>query len=58
MGGAQTKGKGGECEITKNMFLHSDFIEVASEEKTQHHLILPYHNCVLRLENSHFEVMG
>ena len=24
-GGAQTKGEGRECELTKNMFFHSDF---------------------------------
>ena len=27
-GGARTKGKGCECELTKNMFLHSDLCKV------------------------------
>ena len=26
-GGAQIKGKGRECELTKNMFLHSDLLK-------------------------------
>ena len=27
-GGARTKGKGRECELTKNMFLHSDLLKL------------------------------
>ena len=27
-GGAQTKGEGCECEITKNMFFHSDLLKL------------------------------
>ena len=27
-GGSQTKGKGRECELTKNMFLHSDLLKL------------------------------
>ena len=32
-GGAQTKGKGRECELTKNMFLHSDLLKLCLKEK-------------------------
>ena len=27
-GGARTKGKGRECELTKNMFVHSDMLKL------------------------------
>ena len=32
-GGAQTKGKGHECELTKNMFLHSDLLKLCLKIK-------------------------
>ena len=32
-GGVQTKGKGRECEITKNMFLHSDLLKLCLKKK-------------------------
>ena len=32
-GGAQTKGKGRECELTKNMFLHSDMLKFFLNKK-------------------------
>ena len=32
--------------------------EVVSEEKTQHHLVFPWHNYFLLLENSYCKVMG
>ena len=32
-GGAQTKGKGRECELTKNMFLHSDMLKFCRKKK-------------------------
>ena len=35
-GYARTKGKGRECELTKNMFLHSDALKWCLK-KTQHH---------------------
>ena len=35
-GGAQTKGEGRECKLTKNMFLHSDLLKLCLQ-KTQHH---------------------
>ena len=33
-GGARTKGKGRECEITKNMFLHSDLLKLCLKKNT------------------------
>ena len=33
-GGARTKGKGRECELTKNMFLHSDFLKLCLKKNT------------------------
>ena len=35
-GGARAKGKGHECEITKNMFLHSHLLKFCLKKKTQH----------------------
>ena len=32
-GGARTKGKGCECQLTKNMFLHSDLLKLCLKEK-------------------------
>ena len=32
-GGARTKGKVRECEIAKNMFLHSDMLKLCLEKK-------------------------
>ena len=32
-GGARTKGKGRECERTKNMFLHSDLLKLCLKKK-------------------------
>ena len=32
-GGARTKGKGCECERTKNMFLHSDLLKLCLKKK-------------------------
>ena len=32
-GGARTKGKGHECERTKNMFLHSDLLKLCLNKK-------------------------
>ena len=32
-GGARTKGKGRECEITKKMFLHSDLLKLCLKKK-------------------------
>ena len=32
-GGARTKGKGRECELTKNMFLHSDLLKLCLKKK-------------------------
>ena len=32
-GGARTKGKGRECKITKNMFLHSDLLKFCLKKK-------------------------
>ena len=34
-GGARTKGKGRECKITKNMFLHSDLLKFCLKKKTE-----------------------
>ena len=31
-GGARTKGKGRECELTKKMFLHSDLLKLCLEK--------------------------
>ena len=35
-GGAQTKGKGRECELTKNMFLHSALLKLCLKGKKHH----------------------
>ena len=32
-GGEQTKGEGRECELTKNMFLHSDLLKLCLKKK-------------------------
>ena len=32
-GGARFKGKGRECELTKNMFLHSDLLKLCLKKK-------------------------
>ena len=32
-GGAQNKGKGRECKLTKNMFLHSDLLKLCLKKK-------------------------
>ena len=32
-GGARTKGRGRECELTKNMFLHSDVLKLCLKGK-------------------------
>ena len=32
-GGTRTKGKGRECELTKNMFLHSDLLKLCLKKK-------------------------
>ena len=32
-GGAWTKGKGRECKLTKNMFLHSDLLKLCLKKK-------------------------
>ena len=32
-GGARTKGKGRECELTNNMFLHSDLLKLCLKKK-------------------------
>ena len=34
-GGARTKGKGRECELTKNMFLHSDLLKLCVKKKRE-----------------------
>ena len=36
-GGARIKGKERECEITKNIFLHSDLLKLCTKKKTEHH---------------------
>ena len=33
-GGARTKGKGRECKLTKNMFLHSDMLKLCLKKNT------------------------
>ena len=33
LGGAQTKGKGCECKLTKNMFFRSDLLKLCHKEK-------------------------
>ena len=33
LGGAQTKGEVHECELIKNMFLHSDFLKLCHKKK-------------------------
>ena len=48
-GGAQTKGEVHKPELTKKMFLHSDFLTSLSSSQTQ---------LFLRLENSSCELMG
>ena len=32
-GGARTKGKGRKCELTKNLFLHSDLLKLCLNKK-------------------------
>ena len=32
--GARTKGKGRECELTKNVFLHSDLLNLCLKKNT------------------------
>ena len=39
-GGARTKGEGRECELDKNMLLHSDLLKLCLKKKIQHHWVL------------------
>ena len=43
-GGARTKGKGRECELTKNMFLHSDLLKLCLKKKWKINEFLPETN--------------
>ena len=40
-GGARTKGKGRECELTKKMFLHSDLLKLCLKKKRKINDLLP-----------------
>ena len=40
-GGARTKGKGQECELTKNMFLHGDLLKLCLKKKRKINEIFP-----------------
>ena len=40
-GGARTKGKGRKCELTKNMFLHSDLLNFCLKEKRKINELFP-----------------
>ena len=33
-GGANTKGKGGDCKLTKNMFLHNNLVNLCLKKNT------------------------
>ena len=40
-GGARNKGKGRECELTKNMFLHSDLLKLCLKKKRKINELFP-----------------
>ena len=40
-GGAQTKGKGHDCELAKNMFLHNDLLKLSLKEKPKINELFP-----------------
>ena len=40
-GGARTKGKGRKCELTKNMFLHSDLLKLCLKKKRKINEVFP-----------------
>ena len=40
-GGARTKGKGRECELTKNMVLHSDLLKLCLKKKRKINELFP-----------------
>ena len=55
--GARNKGKGRECKLTKNMFLHSDLLKLCLKKKWKISEIFPDKTVFLRLENSRCELM-
>ena len=55
-GGAWNKGKGHECELTKNMFLHSDLLNFCLKKNVRS-MSSSLTQLFLRLENSHCELM-
>ena len=56
-GGARTKGKGRECEITNNIFLHIDLLKLCLNKKRRITEFFPDITVFLRLENSRCELM-
>ena len=40
-GNARTKGKGRECKLTKNMFLHSDLLKICLKKKRKINELFP-----------------
>ena len=55
-GGAWNKGMGRECELTKNMFLHSDLLKLCLRKNTTS-MSSPWNHFVKWLENSRCELM-
>ena len=55
-GGARTKGKGRECELTKKMFVHIDMLKLCLKKKHNIAEFFP-DTTFLRLENSPCEVI-
>ena len=54
-GGARTKGKGRECELTKTMFLHSDLLKLCLKKKLKINEFFPdttvFYNLKTRVAN-------
>ena len=48
----RNQGWGARVRTHQKDVLAQWYVEVASEGKTQHHWVLPWYNCVLRLESS------
>ena len=49
-GGARTKGEGCECKITKNMFFHSDLLQLCLKKKRDITEFFPDATVLLRLK--------
>ena len=55
-GGAQTKGEVNECELTENMFFHSDLLQLCLKKKRKITVFFP-DTTIFTIKNSRCELM-